>query len=110
LVDSNEGLWYHVGIFNERKEKEMFIVTYVDYSDSSDFHSRVLGVYSSRDEAEAEIRADMAGTSNYYGDTEIVDNDKFEVWKEIGTVGCVWDVHEIDEFGTNDFEEHGSRP
>jgi len=88
----------------------MFIVTYVDYSDNSDLHSRVLGVYSSRDEAEAEIKADMAGTLNHYGDTEIVDNDKFEVWKEIGTVGCVWDVHEIDEFGMTVVGDQGSRP
>lgn len=76
----------------------MFIVTYTDYSDNADMHTRLLSVCNTKEEAEAEISADMAGTSRYYGDSVVIDMNSHEVWKseaEVGQVGCVWDILEV---------------
>jgi len=76
----------------------MFLVTYVDYSDNSDWHGRFLGKYETREEAEEDIRADMARTSRYLGNSTIVRPETHEVWKsegEIGENGCIWDIYEV---------------
>ena len=74
----------------------MFIVTYVDYGETCDGHSRNLGTYKTRLGAEAAICADVLGTSRNYGPKAVVRTN--EVWAsqdEIGTHGCVWDIHEV---------------
>lgn len=76
----------------------MFIVTYTDYSDTCDGHSRYMGSYATRDAAQAAINADVAGFQSRYGTDAIYYEVSNEIWAsddEIGKVGCVWDIHEI---------------
>ena len=78
----------------------MFIVTYTDYSDNADFHTRLLGTCETREEAESMVAADMAGTAHYYGDSAKIDNAAHEVWQsesEVGRIGCVWDILESED-------------
>ena len=74
----------------------MFIVTYVDYGETCDGHARALGTYETRFAAQAAIDADVRGTKRVYGAKAVTHPN--EVWaseKEIGTHGCVWDVHKV---------------
>ena len=76
----------------------MFIVVSTDYGDTCDGHSRLVGKYETKDEAEAEVRADMAAVRQYLGKEAAVDEAKHEVWAceaDIGSLGTVWDIHEV---------------
>ena len=74
-----------------------YIVTYMDFGETCDYHSRKMGTYDTREDAESEIKADMAAFMLNYGKGNYVQNGT-ELWKsgEVGQTGCVWDIHEID--------------
>lgn len=77
----------------------MFIAVYVNYNDESDRHSRLLGVFETRDEAVAAVHADMDAVARYYGDGAMVDMSAFEVWRNDTlqyVEGCAWDVLDSD--------------
>ena len=73
-----------------------YIVTYTDFGENCDYHSRMMGTYDTREEAESEIEADMAALKRNYGEGNYV-QDGTELWKsgEFEQTGCVWDIHEI---------------
>ena len=74
----------------------MFIVTYVEYGETCDGHARALGTYETRFGAQAVIDADVRATKMNYGEKAVARPN--EVWvseNEIGTHGCVWDIHEV---------------
>jgi len=77
----------------------MFITTCVDYGETCDGHSRLLGKYDNREEAEVEVLADMLGVARSYGSHAVVDENKKEVWaseNEVGQKGSVWDIFDTD--------------
>jgi hypothetical protein len=82
---------------NERKQK-MFIVTYTDYGETCDGHSRYMGAYATRKAAQYAIDTELALVKANYGEVAIHYKELNEVWgceEDIGTVGCVFDIHEI---------------
>jgi hypothetical protein len=82
---------------NERKQK-MFIVTYTDYGETCDGHSRLLGVFPTVKDAQKEMSLDIRRLIAAYGrnDCTYIPASN-EVWKEVGKVGCVWDIHEVQD-------------
>lgn len=74
-----------------------YIVTYTDFGENCDLHSRCSGAYDTKEEAEADVYADMTSLKNYYGAGNYEQNGT-ELWKsgEVGQTGCVWDIHELD--------------
>lgn len=88
----------------------MFIVTYTDYSDTCDGHSRYMGSYATKDAAQAAIDADLAATKARYGKDAIHYEVSNEVWacdEDIGKVGCIWDIHEIPESDLREILQEG---
>ena len=76
----------------------MFIVTYTDYGDTCNGHSRYMGVYATKDAAQAAIDADIIAIKAKYGEDVIHYEVSEEIWgceEDIGKVGCVWDIHEV---------------
>jgi hypothetical protein len=79
-------------------KQKMFIVTYIDYGENCDGHARLLGTYKTREKAQLEINADIRklvkvaifGTKAVYRPNEVWASNE-----EIGTHGCVWDIHEV---------------
>ena len=78
----------------------MFIVTAVNYGETCDGHTRVLGRFPDKVHAQKYVAADMA---SYHDDiseigvgVEKFDLVRHEVWAEIGVRGCVWDIFDID--------------
>ena len=76
----------------------MYIVTYTDFGETCDLHSRLLGVFENADAAAESTTADMTAVISHYGEeTAKVDWTKREVWasdEEIGKVGTVWNILE----------------
>lgn len=76
----------------------MFIVTYTDYSDTCDGHSRYMGAYATKDAAQAAIDEDIVSVLCDLGEGAIHYEVSNEVWacdEDIGKVGCIWDIHEV---------------
>ena len=76
----------------------MYIVTYTDYGDTCDMHSRKLGSYDSKREAESAVQADMEDRKDYYGEEAVIRPNLHEIWAceaDIGRVGCVWDILKV---------------
>ena len=76
----------------------MYIVTYTDYGDTCDMHSRLLGSYDSKRKAESAVQADMEDRKAYYGKEAVIRPNLHEIWAcavDIGRVGCVWDILKV---------------
>ena len=78
----------------------MFVVITVDYGDTCDGHSRKLGTFKTKAEAELAMKRDMAALAAHYTAQGVsVDWRKSarELWVdgEVGESGSVWDIHEI---------------
>lgn len=77
----------------------MFIITCIDYGETCDGHTRLLGKYDTKDEAENDVLADMVGVARNYGSNAVVNDTKKEVWAskdDIGKTGSVWDIFDTD--------------
>ena len=76
----------------------MYIVTYTDFGETCDLHSRLLGVFDKGEAATECATADMVAVIRNYGEgTAKVDWTKREVWasdEEVGKVGTVWNILE----------------
>ena len=75
----------------------MYIVTYTEYGETCDQHSRLLGAYETDEEAEREVFKDMdkyAKNRAKKGDEIDFRSFLHEVWLNgnVGTEGCVWDI------------------
>jgi hypothetical protein len=73
----------------------MFIVTCVDYGETCDGHARLLNVFSNYSEAVAYVESDMGEHKGEYGEDEVFDGNRHEIWaskEEVGVKGCVWDI------------------
>ena len=78
---------------------KIWIATYVDHSDTCDGKASVLGTYLTKEEAQAEVRADIEKwADDRAGMPIIVDFDKMSVkydWKTLdNTDGCEWNITE----------------
>lgn len=76
----------------------MYIVTYTDYGDTCDMHSRLLGSYDSKREAEKAVQADMKKREEYFGSEAVVRPYLHEIWAcetDIGLFGCIWDILKV---------------
>lgn len=77
----------------------MFITICVDYGETCDGHTRLLGKYDTKEKAEVEVLADMLGVARFYGSDAVVDENKKEVWaseSDVGQTGSVWDIFDTD--------------
>ena len=75
----------------------MYIVTYTDFGETCDLHSRLLGVFENVEAAAECATADMTAVIRHFGKTTKVDWTKREVWasdEDIGKVGTVWSILE----------------
>lgn len=81
----------------------MFIVTCVEYGETCDGHSRILGKFETHKEAEDWVREDMVEVMDMSGEVyEDPDFVRHELWVEgeKGTHGCIWDI--LDTNSIND--------
>lgn len=73
----------------------MFIVTCVDYGETCDGHARLLNMFRNHDEAVAFVEFDMIDHKGQYGDEQVFDGNRHEIWaskEDVGVKGCVWDI------------------
>lgn len=72
-----------------------YIVTAIDIGEGCDGHARLVGRFSTKEQAEAYVREDMKDVLATMGSDEatIVKWDEHEVWTD-GSYqhGCVWDI------------------
>lgn len=82
--------------------KKIWIATYVDYGDTCDGKAGVLGTYLTKEEAQAEVRADIEKwCDDHAGEDYSVDFDRMRTYfSEIGD-GCEWNITE-DEINLED--------
>lgn len=76
---------------------KLFVVTYTDFGESADSHSRLLGSFPTKEAAQAAMCEDMGRWPENCGRDDV--EFRFdEVWVrgECGTYGCVWDIHEVE--------------
>ena len=76
----------------------MCIVTYTEYSDTCDGHSRYMGSFATKNAAQKAIDADILPFQLRYGEDAIYYRTTNEIWAcddDVGKVGCIWDIHEI---------------
>ena len=78
---------------------KIWIATYVDHSDTCDGKAGVLGTYLTKEEAQAEVRADIEKwADDRAGMPIVVDFDKMSAkydWKTLdNTDGCEWNITE----------------
>lgn len=72
---------------------ELWIATYVDYGETCDGKPRVLGVYTSKEEAETAVRNDIEKwADDHAGMPIIVDFDKMSAMTCNDTDGCEWNI------------------
>lgn len=79
------------------KSPKMYVVTYIQFGDTCDNHSRLLGNYDDEETAKNELLADMdTYIKSMQADPVSVNKYKHEVWFDKNyTQGCIWDIHEI---------------
>lgn len=78
----------------------MFILTCVDYGETCDGHARFLGLFKTKELAQEMVSADFRSQKEFYGEGCFIDESKNEIWasrEEVGFVGCVYDIFEVDE-------------
>ena len=78
--------------------KKLFIVTAVDYGETSDGKARVLDICKTKEEAQAIIRNDMEKwADDRAGEGIEVDFDKMSAHYDYDTDdGCEWNINEHD--------------
>jgi hypothetical protein len=73
------------------------IITVVDTSDTCDGKARVIKSCASYDEAKDFVRHDMETYLTANSTLDIIPNwNKMSAWTEDGTIGCEWNIEEID--------------
>lgn len=73
----------------------MFIVTCIDYGETCDGHARLLKMFSDHADAVAFVESDMNDHREQYGEEQVFDGRRHEIWaseEEVGVKGCVWDI------------------
>lgn len=74
---------------------KVWIATYVDSGETCDGKPRVLGVYSSKEEAQADVRADIKRWIGDLGDDE-VEVSLGRMYARRGACGCEWNIEEAE--------------
>jgi hypothetical protein len=73
------------------------IITAVDTSDTCDGKARVIKSCASYDEAKDFVRHDMETYLTANSNLDIItDWNKMSAWTEDGTIGCEWNIEEVD--------------
>ena len=78
----------------------MFILVVIDYGETCDWHSRIVGTFKTKSEAEIALDKDMRSLHDSYvkrgHDVELYPSTH-ELWVDgqVGDIGCVWDIHHI---------------
>ena len=78
--------------------RKIWIATYVDYCDSKcDGKAGVLGTFLTKEEAKAEVRADIEKwCDNHAGEDYTVDFDKWSAHNKDYSYGSEWNISEHD--------------
>ena len=77
--------------------KKIWIATYVDHGDTCDGKAGVLGTYLTKEEAQAEVKADIEKwADDHAGEKVIVDFDKMSAHYSTydDDCGCEWNITE----------------
>lgn len=76
---------------------KLYIVTAVDFSDTSDHKPRVVIATTNKELAESEIDLEMRCFLKNSEDKEIsVDSSNLNAWNEDYSFGCEWNMEEVE--------------
>ena len=77
--------------------KKLWIATYVDHSETCDGKARTLKAYTTKEEAQNEVRADIEKwADDRAGENVEIDFDKMSASYRDRDEGCEWNIEEVE--------------